>query len=155
GQCLTKSANDVQDPEIAVTANGHVYVTYDATLHQGNRSFNAILYNKSTDCGATFSPAQLLTTFNRFTYVDQPAATPEPAQVGAEDNTGASPPPPGRGPISTPPPRTRRSTWCSSRPSRAPRPRPAQRSVRSSRGPAARAASTSCGSTAPPAARTR
>jgi hypothetical protein len=88
GTLLTKSANDVQDPEIAVTANGHVYVTYDATLHQGNRSYDAILYNKSTDCGATFSPAQLLTTFNRFTYVDRPAATPEPAQVGAEDNVG-------------------------------------------------------------------
>src|SRR5215217_7361422 len=88
GTLLTKNANDVQDPEIAVTANGHVYVTYDATLHQGNRSYDAILYNKSTDCGATFSPAQLLTTFNRFTYVDRPAATPEPVQVGAEDNVG-------------------------------------------------------------------
>jgi hypothetical protein len=88
GTLLTTSANDVQDPEIAVTANGHVYVTYDATLHQGNRAFDAILYNKSVDCGATFSPARLLTTFNRFTYVDRSAATPEPVQVGAEDNVG-------------------------------------------------------------------
>ena len=80
--------NDVQDPEIAVTANGHVYVTYDATVHQGNRTHDVLLYNKSTDCGATFSPAQLLTTFNRFTYVDRSAATPEPAQVGAEDDVG-------------------------------------------------------------------
>lgn len=70
GTLLTTRANDVQDPEIAVTANGHVYVTYDATLHVGNREFDAILYNKSTDCGATFSPSRLLTTFNRFTYVD-------------------------------------------------------------------------------------
>ena len=88
GTLLTTSMNDVQDPEIAVTANGHVYVTYDATLHQGNQTHDAILYNKSTDCGATFSRAQLLTTFNRFTYVDRSAATPEPAQVGAEDDVG-------------------------------------------------------------------
>ncbi len=74
GTLLTKSANDVQDPEIAVTANGHVYVTYDATLHKGNQTVDAILYNKSTDCGATFSPAQLLTTFNPFTYVHRAAA---------------------------------------------------------------------------------
>ena len=88
GMSLTTSANDVQDPDISVTPNGHVYVTYDATLHQGNRTFDAILYNKSTDCGMTFSPAQMLTTFNRFTYVDRSAATPEPAHVGAEDNVG-------------------------------------------------------------------
>jgi hypothetical protein len=88
GALLTTSANDVQDPEIAVTANGHVYVTYDATLHQGNGTYDAILYNKSTDCGATFSPSTVLTTFNRFTYVDQSAATAEPVQVGATDNVG-------------------------------------------------------------------
>ena len=75
GTLLTTSANDVQDPEIAVTANGHVYVTYDATLHRGNQAYDVLLYNKSTDCGATFSPSQLLTTFDRFTYVDRSAAT--------------------------------------------------------------------------------
>jgi hypothetical protein len=88
GTSLTTSANDVQDPDIAVTANGHVYVTYDATLHQGNSTFDAILYNKSTDCGMTFSPAKVLTTFNRFSYVDQSAATPAPVQVGAKDTVG-------------------------------------------------------------------
>jgi len=88
GTLLTQNVNDVQDPEIAVTANGHVYVTYDATLHRGNGTVDAILYNKSTDCGATFSPSRLLTTFIPFTYVDRSAAKPEPAQVGAEDNVG-------------------------------------------------------------------
>jgi hypothetical protein len=71
GTLLTRSVNDVQDPEIVVTANGHVYVTYDATLHVGNRTYDAILYNKSTNCGATFSPSRLLTRFNAFTYVDR------------------------------------------------------------------------------------
>jgi hypothetical protein len=92
GTLLTKSANDVQDPEIAVTANGHVYVTYDATLHKGNQTVDAILYNKSTDCGATFSPAQLLTTFNPFTYVDRAAAglvEVEPEEDVGEDETDA------------------------------------------------------------------
>jgi hypothetical protein len=88
GALLTTTANDVQDPEIAVTSNGHVYVTYDAILHQGNRTYDAILYNKSTDCGATFSPSKVLTTFDRFTYVDRSAATAEPVQVGAEDSVG-------------------------------------------------------------------
>jgi hypothetical protein len=92
GTLLTKSANDVQDPEIAVTANGHVYVTYDATLHKGNQTIDAILYNKSTDCGATFSTAQLLTTFNPFTYVDRAAAgvvEVEPEEDVGEDETDA------------------------------------------------------------------
>jgi hypothetical protein len=88
GVLLTTSTNSVQDPEIAVTSNGHVYVTYDATVRQGNRTSSAIFYNKSTDCGRTFAPARLLTAFNRFAYVDQSAATPEPEQVGAEDEVG-------------------------------------------------------------------
>jgi hypothetical protein len=88
GTLLTQSANAVQDPEIAVTANGHVYVTYDATLHQGNKAIDAILYNKSTNCGRTFSASRLLTTFNRFRYVDRPDASPEPEQVGADDTIG-------------------------------------------------------------------
>jgi hypothetical protein len=88
GTLLTTSANDVQDPEIVVTSNGHVYVTYDAVLHQGNQAYDVLLYNKSTDCGATFSSSRLLTTFNRFSYVDRPAAAPAPVQVGAEDSVG-------------------------------------------------------------------
>jgi hypothetical protein len=84
----------VQDPEIAVTANGHVYVTYDATVKQGNSSYDALFYNKSTDCGATFSPSRQLTTFNRFTYVDpvrRPAGTGAGRRGGqrGEDETDA------------------------------------------------------------------
>jgi hypothetical protein len=88
GTLLTKNVNDVQDPEIAVTSNGHVYVTYDATVHQGNQTSDVLLYNKSTDCGATFSPSRLLTPFTRFSYADQSAATPAPAQSGAKDGIG-------------------------------------------------------------------
>jgi len=88
GSLLTTNVNDVQDPEIVVTSNGHVYVTYSATLHHANQTQDAILYNKSTDCGATFSPSRLLTTVNKFSYVDQPAATSGPAEAGAKDTVG-------------------------------------------------------------------
>src|SRR4051795_10212111 len=50
GTLITPNVNDVQDPEIAVTANGHVYVTFDATLHTGNKTYDAIMYAKSTNC---------------------------------------------------------------------------------------------------------
>jgi hypothetical protein len=89
GTQLTTTVNDVQDPEIAVTANGHVYVTYDATLHQGNNTYDVLLYNKSTDCGATFSPSQVLVRFKPFEYVDASAATPAPATVGGKDDVGS------------------------------------------------------------------
>ena len=181
GTLLTTSVNDVQDPEIAVTANGHVFVTYDATLHRGNRTYDALLYNKWTDCGATFSPARTLTTFNPFAYVDRSAAPPSPHRSGSRTAsartrrtplparvatagtsrrrvppatpTPASTPPQGRRPTSTPRPRTRPCTWCSSRRSPAPRPRPARPSAPARRAPVARAASISCVSTAPPARR--
>jgi hypothetical protein len=90
GALLTTSVNDVQDPEIVVTANGHVYVTYDATLHQGNNTYDVLMYNRSTDCGATFSPARILTRFTPYVYVDRSAASAEPVQVGAGDSVGES-----------------------------------------------------------------
>lgn len=71
GTLLTKSSNDVQFPDIAVTANGHVYVTIGATLHSGNRTFDAILYARSTDCGATFEPTKVLTTYTGYDLQDQ------------------------------------------------------------------------------------
>ena len=77
-----------------MTSNGHVYVTYDATLHQGNRTFDAILYNKSTDCGATFSPTRQLTTFTPFTYVDRSAATPSPSRSAPRTTSARTRPTP-------------------------------------------------------------
>jgi hypothetical protein len=71
GTLITQNVNDVQDPEIAVTSNGHVYVTFDATVHQGNRAFDAIMYAKSTDCGATFSRPTVITRPISWVYVDR------------------------------------------------------------------------------------
>jgi hypothetical protein len=71
GTLITPNMNNVQDPEIAVTSNGHVYVTFDATLHTGNRTFDAIMYAKSTNCGATFSPPRIIARPISWTYVDR------------------------------------------------------------------------------------
>ncbi len=79
GTLLTKSSNDVQDPDIAVTANGHVYVTINATLHKGNDTFDTVLYARSTDCGATFEPTRLLTTYIGYNAQDVSAPEPTPA----------------------------------------------------------------------------
>jgi len=54
-----------------VTSNGHVYVTFDATLHKGNATFDAAMYARSTDCGATFSAPKILATMIGYTYSDQ------------------------------------------------------------------------------------
>jgi hypothetical protein len=67
---LTQSVNNVQFPDIAVTANGHVYVTFGATLHKGNQHFDVVMYAKSTNCGATFSPAQVLTAYTGYNVQD-------------------------------------------------------------------------------------
>ena len=78
GFLLTTDVNDVQDPDIAVTANGHVYVTFDATLHKGKRTFEAILYAKSTNCGATFAPTRILQVYEGYDVQDVNGAQPAP-----------------------------------------------------------------------------
>lgn len=82
---LTTSVNSVQDPEISVTPNGHVYVTFDAQIHQGNRQINAIQYVKSMNCGQTFSPVATLTTYETYDAQDVPGAQPAPAQAQGDD----------------------------------------------------------------------
>lgn len=66
---LTESIQSVQDPDIAVTGNGNVYVTFRSFAFV-NGLPNAIYYAKSTDCGATFSRPVLLTEFVRWDAVD-------------------------------------------------------------------------------------
>src|SRR3954453_15207196 len=59
---LTSSFKSLQFPDIAVTGNGHVYVTF-RTFEASGPSTDAIAIAKSTDCGKTFAPGQLITTF--------------------------------------------------------------------------------------------
>ena len=51
---LSPSTKSVQDADIAVTGNGHVYVTWQAERGPTDAD-EAVEYVKSTDCGKTFS----------------------------------------------------------------------------------------------------
>jgi hypothetical protein len=58
---LSASIHDVQFPDISVTGNGHVYVTF--RQFGSGKDPDAIMIAKSMDCGQTFSAPQLITTF--------------------------------------------------------------------------------------------
>jgi hypothetical protein len=87
---LTESLQSLQDPDIAITGNGNVYVTF-RTFAFVNGEPDAIYYAKSTDCGATFSRPALITSFLRWDAQDQtdPQSAAEPffslADVGLDD----------------------------------------------------------------------
>src|SRR6266513_2153288 len=53
---LSQTVHDIQFPDISVTGDGHVYVTYrqfaDVRSHQ---PVDAIAYNASSDCGASYT----------------------------------------------------------------------------------------------------
>ncbi|MFL5779307.1 MAG: hypothetical protein ACJ761_10225 [Chloroflexota bacterium] len=86
GTLLTTSANtNVQDPDVSVTGNGHVYVTWDVTLHKGNKTFDAIMYAKSTNCGRTFAPEKVLRTVE--SYLVQDVADPQEAPASPADDS--------------------------------------------------------------------
>jgi hypothetical protein len=67
---LSASIHDVQGPDISVTGNGHVYVTFRQFEAQGQQG-NAVVIVKSTDCGQTFSQPKTLTGFIPYDYVDE------------------------------------------------------------------------------------
>jgi hypothetical protein len=92
GFLITTNVNDVQDPDFAVTANGHVYITFDATIHHANQASDVIMYAKSTDCGATFAPAKVLRQVTGYNVQDVSAARPvadSPADDSLEADTEA------------------------------------------------------------------
>ncbi len=74
---LSQVAQDVQFPDISVTANGHVYVTFRQSERKNGQT-DAVDIVKSTDCGATFGAAKVLQPFLRYdaTDVSDPEATP-------------------------------------------------------------------------------
>ena len=59
---LTPRQGNLQDPDISVTGNGNVYVTYDVG-ERNNGQPNGVEIVKSTDCGKTFGPSTLVTTY--------------------------------------------------------------------------------------------
>src|SRR3954447_26597727 len=75
---LSASIHDVQFPDISVTHNGHVYVTFRQFGDKQNP--NAVMVVKSTNCGQTFAPPVLVTPFdeNDAQDVSAPEAMPQP-----------------------------------------------------------------------------
>src|SRR5438477_11313639 len=68
---LSQTVHDIQFPDIAVTGNGHVYVTYRQFADvRSNSTVDAIAYNASTDCGASFSQPMLVQTFEPYDPTD-------------------------------------------------------------------------------------
>ena len=66
---LTPRQGNLQDPDISVTGNGNVYVTYDVgSLPNGQP--NGVEIVKSTDCGDTFGPARLVTAYEPYNAQD-------------------------------------------------------------------------------------
>jgi hypothetical protein len=82
---LSVGVHDSQFPDISVTGSSNVYVTWREYASQGNQP-DQILYVRSTDCGATFSPPRVVTTFVRYDAVDvvDPEAQPIP-QAAPDD----------------------------------------------------------------------
>src|SRR4051812_7022848 len=69
---LTPSIHDVQFPDISVTGNGHVYVSFRQFAAQGQQG-DAVMVATSVDCGRTFGAPQLITTFIPSDAQDQSA----------------------------------------------------------------------------------
>jgi hypothetical protein len=72
---ISQTVHDIQFPDIAVTGDGSVFVTYrqfaDVRSHQMQ---DAIAYNVSRDCGRSFSAPELITGFEPYDPIDIGAA---------------------------------------------------------------------------------
>ncbi|MDT4944826.1 MAG: hypothetical protein QOH14_1559 [Pseudonocardiales bacterium] len=67
---VSAGVHDVQGPDISVTSNGHVYITFFQAAAQGQQR-DAVDVVRSTDCGSTFSPPRVLTTFTAMGVTDR------------------------------------------------------------------------------------
>jgi hypothetical protein len=90
-QKLSVGIPDVQFPDIAVTGNGHVYVTFREFASQKSHAPDAVLYVKSTDCGRTFSKPQQIVTFEPYDATDQVAPTAEANGAKPADSRASDP----------------------------------------------------------------
>jgi hypothetical protein len=84
---LSQTVHDIQFPDISVTGNGHVYVTFrEFQSVRSHQSQDAIWYVTSTNCGASFSSPSMITTFEPYDAVDisDPESIPVPEGGPAE-----------------------------------------------------------------------
>jgi hypothetical protein len=82
---VSASIQDVQFPDISVTGNGHVYVTF-RQFDSGGKDPNAVMIVKSTDCGRTFAPPVLVTPFIENDAQDQRSPEPIPQPQSQPDD---------------------------------------------------------------------
>jgi hypothetical protein len=82
---ISQRVHDIQFPDIAITGDGSVFVTYrqfaDVRSHQAS---DAVAYNVSRNCGRTFSAARIITGFEPYDPTD--IAAPLPVGVTAPVN---------------------------------------------------------------------
>jgi hypothetical protein len=69
---LGPSNAELQFPDIAITGNGHVYVTFRRISGAKKNVTDAVLIAKSTDCGRTFSAPRTVQTFIPYDASDVP-----------------------------------------------------------------------------------
>jgi hypothetical protein len=68
---ISQTVHDIQFPDISVTGNGDVYITYRQFADvRSNQPSDAIAYNRSTNCGQTFSAPHLVQTFEPYDPID-------------------------------------------------------------------------------------
>ena len=82
---LSESIQLMQNPDIAITGNGHVYVTFGEVKATG-KPINAVVYAKSSDCGRSFSPPVTLQTFLRYRPLDVVDPQPIPIPASSVDD---------------------------------------------------------------------
>jgi len=78
---LSQTIHDIQNPDISVTGNGDVYVTFRSFASvRAHQPDNALWFVKSTDCGATFGTPVRITTFEPYdaTDIEDPEPIPTP-----------------------------------------------------------------------------
>jgi hypothetical protein len=92
---VSASIHDVQFPDISVTNNGHVFITF--RQFASGKDPDAVMVVKSTDCGKTFSPPTMIQTFTPSDAQDvrEPAGgsitQSQPDDPGFEDESGDAP----------------------------------------------------------------
>ena len=82
---ITSDISNVQDPSIAVTGNGHVYVTFDMGATRNGQP-DAVGIAKSTDCGRTFSKPGVAVTYIPYNAQDIQSPQPIPPPGSAIDD---------------------------------------------------------------------
>jgi hypothetical protein len=85
---LSASIHDVQFPDISVTSNGHVYITFRQFESKRGHADDGVVIARSTDCGRTFSPPQVIQPFIHYDAQDVPGEEEGPATTGPDDPAG-------------------------------------------------------------------